>query len=157
MPVIRRLIRRVLLQEGFTLIELLVSMGLLTIGLVGVGAALLAQSGGVSAGSSYGLAAVTRANYISTATMLAQERIEQIKNTTYTTAVDNITATNFPDEKYGTISNLPSFKRTVTIQNNSPGTGMKTITVNVSFLPPTQAGQAQEEVVQLVTIIAQRP
>lgn len=156
---IRRLLRLILLPEdGFTLVELLVSMGLLTIGLVGVGAALLVQSGGVSAGSSYGLAAVTRANYISTATMLAQQRLEQVKNATYTTAVDGITTANFPPDAYNSMVNFPNFRRTVTIQDNTPGAAMKTITVNVFFQPPREVGFApQEEVVQFVTIIARRP
>ncbi len=174
-PLIRRALCR---GEGFTLVELLVSMGLLTIGIVGVGAALLAQSGGLSSGSSYGLAAITRANYISTAAILAQERLEQIKNAVYclacgagSIAVDGITATNFPDEGLGCVnvvppvppctgSNFPNFRRTVVIVNPAvaPATQTKTITVNVWFRPPRDVGlTVQEEVVQLVTYIAQRP
>lgn len=145
-------------ERGFTLAEVLIAIALLTIGIVGVGAALTFQTNALSGGSTVGLAAIARANYVSTATMLAQERIEQIKNARYTSNgnVDEITAANFPNEAYGDITNYPNFKRTVTIQNTTPGAAMKTITVQVSFRPIAESGLGQEESVQLVTIIAQR-
>lgn len=153
----RGLVRRALLrEEGFTLIEALIAIALLTIGIVGVGAALTIQ-GGLSSGASFGLAAVTRANYISTALMLAQARVEEIKNAQYTATgtVDQITAANFPNE--ATIAGYPNFRRTVVIQNGAPAAAMKTITVQVFYKPPRETGIGQEESVQLVTIIAQRP
>lgn len=143
-------------ERGFTLIEVLVAIALLTIGIVGAGAALALQSG-VSSGAAYGLAAVSRGDYFSTATMLAQAKLEEVKNAQYTAAVDQITAANFPDEAYGAIANYANFRRTVTIQNGVPVAATKTITAQVFFRPPRESGLGQEEGVRLVTIIAQRP
>ncbi len=166
----RRRIPRALLQEaGFTLAELLVAIALLTIGIVGVGAMLTFQAGGLSGGADVGLAAVTRANYLSTATMLAQERIEQIKNFRYCQTcsmplppvlIDDFAAkfpANFGDEPYTTITNYPNFHRTIQIQPDTPATGTKTITVQVFFRPPTMSEHGTEGNVSLVTIIGQRP
>lgn len=156
----RLLVRSALFREGgFTLVEALIAIALLTIGIVGVGAALTLQAGGVSSSSSVGLAAINRANYISTGTMLAQARLEEIKNAQYTATgpVDQITAANFPNEGYGAIANFTNFRRTVTIQNGVPVAATKTITVQVFFRPPVESGLGQEQSVQLVTIIAQRP
>ena len=133
------------------------AIALLAVAVVGVGVGLGLQAGGLSFGSSFGLAAITRANYQSTATMLAQAKLEEIKNAQYTATVDEITIANFPDEAYGTIVGYPSYRRTLTIQNGVPVAGMKTTTVRVFFLPPRESGLGQEEGVQLVTIIAQRP
>ncbi len=162
---IRRRIRRALFrEEGFTLVEVLIAIALLTIGIVGVGAALVFQAGGVSSASSFGLAAITRANYISTATMLAQERLEQLKQLQYSAgppAVDQFgpdpTPAGFADEAVGNIQGFPNFARQVRVQTGAPAAGMKTVTVQVSFVPPTEGGFAQQESVQLTTIIGQRP
>ncbi len=163
---IRRRIRRALFrEEGFTLVEVLIAIALLTIGIVGVGAALVFQAGGLSSASSFGLAAITRANYISTATMLAQERLEQLKGLQYTVgppAVDQFgpdpIPAGFPDEAIGSIQGFPNFARQVRVQTGFPAAGMKTITVNVFFVPPRDVGLApQQEAVPLVTYIAQRP
>lgn len=154
----RARIRRTLLWEaGFTLPEVLLAIAILAVAVLGVGGALALQAGGLSFGSSFGLAAITRGNYQSTATMLAQAKLEEIKNAQYTAAVDEITMANFPDEGYGTIAGYPSLRRTITIQNGVPVAGMKTTTVRVFFQPPRESGLGQEEGVQLVTIVAQRP
>jgi prepilin-type N-terminal cleavage/methylation domain-containing protein len=144
-------------EEGFTLVEVLVAIALLTIGILGITAAAGVQSRGVASGAAFGQAAVSRANSIATATMLAQARIEEIKNAQYTASADQITAANFPDQAYGAISGFTGFRRTVTIANSTPAAGMKTLTVQVFFRPILETGTGQEEGVSLVTIIAQRP
>lgn len=135
------------------------AMSILTIALAGIGVAVVSQSrGGVVAGTIFGLAAVTRGQYVSTATMLAQAKMEEIKNATYTASTDQITTSNFPaTEDYGSITNYTLYKRTVTIQADSPASAMKTITVTVYYKPPKESGLLQEENVTLVTIIARRP
>lgn len=153
-----RWICRALLREGgFTLAEVLIAMAIFTIGIVGVGAALNLQAGGVAGSADVGLAAITRGNLLSTGTMLAQERLEQIKNALYTATVDQITAANFPNEAYGAIAGFPGFRRTVTIQDGVPGPGMKTITVQVFFQPVRESGLGPEQNIVLGTIIARRP
>lgn len=144
--------------RGFTLVEVLVAMAILAIALAGIGVTVASQArGGVAAGATFGLAAVTRGNYMSTATMLAQARMEEVKNATYTALTDQITTSNFPTEDYGGITNYTKYKRTVTIQADSPASAMKTITVTVYYKPPKESGLLQEENVSLVTIIARRP
>lgn len=145
-------------SHGFTLVEVLVAMAILAIALAGIGVTVASQArGGVAGGTNFGLAAIIRGNYISTATMLAQARLEEIKNATYTASTDQITSTNFPDQDYGGITNYTGFKRTVSIQSNTPASAMKTVTVTVYFKPPKESGLQQEENLALVTIIARRP
>ena len=143
---------------GFTLVEVLAAMGILVIGLLGIGLAL-SSSNGLAGGADLGLAAVSRGNSYSTATELAQARLEEIKNGQYTATgpVDQITLTNFGPEAYGDIAGYAGFRRTVTIQNGTPAAGMKTISVQVFFTPQYQTRRGSEEVVQVSTIIAQRP
>ncbi len=146
-------------ESGFSLPEVLVAMALLTVGIVGVGAALTVQSGGIASGAATGLAAVTRANYLATAALLAQERIEQMKAAPYsfTGPVDQLLPANFPDEAYGAIPDNPGFRRSVTIEDNTPRADAKTVTVRVFFRPPLESGLAGEESVLVATIIARRP
>lgn len=145
-------------ERGFTLAESLVAIALLTIAVVGVGGALAVQSGGLARGTAVGLAAVSRANYVGTATLLAQERLEQVKNAQYTATpnIDQITAANFPNEAYGAIAGYTNFRRSVTIQTGVPAAATKTVTVQVFYRPPVESGLAQEESVQLTTIVARR-
>ena len=147
-------------EAGFTLVEVLVAISLLMIGILGIGLAFSA-SGGLATGDNIGLAAVSRANSYSTATELAQDRLEQIKNATYNASgpTDQITAANFPDEAYGSIAGYSLFRRTVSIQPDvpDPNSKMKTITVQVFFTPQYGTRIGQEENVQVATIIARRP
>ena len=159
-------IRKLLILEvvqpngGFTLVEVLAAMAILTIGVLGIGLALSA-SNGIAGGTDFGLAAVSRANSYSTATELAQAKLEEVKNSQYCLRcssvggpADQITSTNFGPEAYGDIGGYPGFRRAVTIQNVA---GTKTITVQVFFTPQYQTRRGREEVVQVSTIIAQRP
>lgn len=144
-------------EGGFTLIEVMVAIALLTIGILGIAATVGVQSRGVASGVAFGQAAVSRANSIATATMLAQARLEEIKNAQYTASADQITTANFPDEAYGAISGYTGYRRTVAIASSTPVAGAKTITVQVFFQPLLETGIGQEEGVNLTTIIAQRP
>src|SRR5919201_936596 len=66
-------------QTGFTMLEVVIAMMLLAIGLVGAAAIAGQVNGGVTSAATMGLGAITRSNNISTATMLAQEKLEQLK------------------------------------------------------------------------------
>jgi hypothetical protein len=148
-------------QQGITLVEVVISVALLTVGLLGVGAALLAQTGGVAAGMTSGQAAVTRAHYLSTATLLAQDRLEQIKRLQYTIGppvVDQITAptpAGFEDEAFGTMTEYPAFSRQVRVVSATPSANTKTVTVTVQFRLPTATGR-NDESVAVSTVIAAR-
>ena len=150
-------------ERGFTLVEILIAMVILTIALLGVAGAVALQSGGIALSLPIGQAAVTRGHYISTATMLAQERLEQIKRLQYTIgppAVDQIspdpTPTGFADEDFGTITGYPNFRREVRVQTGVPATNIKTVTVTVRFNLPKETGTSEESV-KISTLIAARP
>ncbi len=144
-------------QRGFALMEVLVAMSILTVGLIGVGAALSVQSGVVSAIPS-GQTAVTQGYYVTTAAALAQERLEQVKRITYSASGgDSYGAgpapTGLPDEN--PVSGYPNFTRQVRFTNNSPAANMKTVTVTVTYTVNTGTGQLTGTVT-LPTLIAQR-
>ncbi len=150
-------------QGGFTLVEVLIALAILTIAVLGVAGGVLVQSGGIAASLPVGQAAVTRGYYVSTATVLAQQRQEQLKRLQYTVgppAVDQFgagpTPAGFADEDFGSISGYPNFRREVRVQTGVPGANMKTVTVTVRFNLPTQTGTNQESLA-VSTIIAARP
>jgi len=121
-----------------------------------------------------GQTAVTRGYYVSIATMLAQQRLEEVKQLQYccldplgNPTVDQFctpgnppvcgaTPPGFNDEGFGAIPGLPNFSRQVRVQHGVPAANMKTVTVTVSFTLPTQIGSNQEGVA-VGTLIAARP
>ncbi len=148
-------------QQGFALTEILVAIAIISIGLLGLAGAMAVQSGGLSSAVAAGQGAVTRGYYVSTATLLAQDRLEQVKRLQYTIgppAVDQIgtpTPTGFSDEALGSISGYANFGRQVRVQNY-PTSNVKTVTVTVTFNLPTPTG-INSESVALSTLIAARP
>lgn len=148
-------------DRGFTLIEVLIAIGILTVALLGVAGTAAIQSGGIGASFSFGQAAVTRGHYISTATFLAQERLEQLKRLDYRVgppAVDQYGSDPIPagflDEN--PVQGSPNFSRQVRVQTGVPALNMKTVTVTVTFTPPKETGIGQDTVV-ISTLIAARP
>ena len=139
-------------EEGFTLVEVVVAMMLLTVGLVGAAAVVTMQaSGGISAGADIGLAAVNRGNLMTTATMLAQQRIEVVKNSAFPP-----TPLTEP-----TITDYPGFTRTTTV-NDVTGLAAtaKNVTVVVTYRYQSvgsETGKDYGSSVKLATIVAQRP
>lgn len=144
-------------EAGFTLVEVLVAIAILSIAFLGLGSAMAVQ-GGLASGATSGHAAVARSYAASTATMLAQQRMEQIKRLTYTLTTDQIgtpTPTGFEDEDFGTIAGYTNFRREVRVQNY-PAENMKTITVTVAFRVISPTGM-QTESLALSTLVAARP
>ena len=80
-----------------------------------------------------------------------------MKNAPYTSSSDLITSAQFPNEAYQTITGYPEYRRSVTIQTDVPAAGLKTVTVQVFFTPPSSRGINPEEGVQVQTILARRP
>lgn len=155
-------------QGGMTLSEILVAIAIIGIGLVALAAAIPLASYGVQEGSQ-----------LSTATFLANARMEQVKNTqwTATPAVDNLGTsssstvapqsggtTTFPDE-IPMAAPYAGYNRAVRITDCGSGGGctgivnanLRQVTVTVSYRPLTGVGQAPANKPIVVTmLIAQR-
>ena len=149
-------------ERGFTIIEVLAAICILTIAVLGVVGAIIVQRG-ISSSYDVGQSAVNRGQFVSTATFLAQDRVEEIKRMSYVLgppAVDQIgTGTPpaaLPDEDYGTIAGYPDYRREVSVQNAVPGADMKAVTVTVRFRRRNDQALASETI-QLRTIVAARP
>jgi prepilin-type N-terminal cleavage/methylation domain-containing protein len=129
--------------NGFTLIEVLLAAAVIAVAMVAVGGGL-----------SYGLAGIEAGKQQTTATFLAEQRLEQIRAATY----PNVTAANFPAEGYGTIPNAPTYRRAVTITDNPAGVAnTKRVEVSVFYRPVMAFGVlAAEREVRLSTLITDR-
>lgn len=145
-------------QRGFTLVEVLIALAILAVAVLGVAATTALQSGGSAGAISFGQAAVTRGYYLSTATMLAQDRLEQVKRVQYRvgaadpfTPVDaNGAPPNFADD-----SPAPNFSRQVRVVAG-PAADTRQVTVAVAFTLPTAQG-ANQESINIRTLVAARP
>jgi type II secretory pathway pseudopilin PulG len=133
-------------EAGASLIEVMVSMLLLSVALLGIAVAFPQSRIAVQGGSQ-----------LTTATNLARQVLEDMRNRRYTTTIDEITSTNFGSVGYGGIPNFPSFRRAVNINDGAPeatctpppGTPCtKTVTVSIFF----RDERGQEQSVDLRTI-----
>ena len=97
------------------MIEVLVAMVILSVGLLGTAALIIGiiNSNKLS-------------NRISTATVLAQDKMEKIRGVGYDDAEDEDGT-----EDYNIIPNYPLYKRITGVVAGNPAAGMKTITVTV--------------------------
>ncbi len=119
-------------NSGFTLMEVLVAMLILSVGLLGTAALItgIINSNKLS-------------NRISAATVLAQDKMEEIRGVGYDDAEDEDGA-----EDYNIIPNYPLYKRITDVVAGDPAAGMKKITVTVYW-------DSDNHSVVLQTIIAQ--
>jgi hypothetical protein len=109
-----------------------------------------------------GMAAVERGYAMSTATLLAQGRLEEVKRLTWTLgppAVDEIGGTPgppaaLPDE--AAVPQYPSFRREVRVLDAIPAANMKTVSVTVRYRYSGGRGLA-EDTLTLRTVVAARP
>jgi len=160
-----------------TVVEVIIALGVVTVGLVALIAAMPLST-----------SLIGESNRKTTATFLTQQRLEQIKNAQWTTAADTLggsgsngtaAVAQWPDEGYNTIvipmgggnANYPGFRREARIIDCSfaacsgiptATAGINTlrqVTVTVFFFPLSGVGAAlaNEERLQLVTLITQRP
>jgi type IV pilus assembly protein PilV len=102
---------------GFTLLEVLIAMVILSIGLL----SMAGLTTGIMRGNSF-------SNRMTTATMLAREKMESIRRLGYAGAstIDETTT-----EDYSDITHYPSYKRITSLDVANPASGMKRLTVTV--------------------------
>lgn len=150
--------RRVLIdQRGMTVAEILIAIAIIGVGLVALSSAIPIAAYGIQEG-----------NQLSTATFLANQRLEQVRNALWRanpTVVDNVgisasataapvsgATVTFPDETAGgnPISGYGNYSRTVRVTDCSVGAGCSSVvnadlrqaTVTVSYRPMTGVGMA---------------
>ena len=102
---------------GFTIIEVLIAVVILAAGLLGMAALTV----GIMQGNNH-------SSHLTTATVLAQEKMEEIMRLGYDgTAASDTTTT----EDYNSIGSYIIFKRVTVVDVDSPASDMKTVTVTV--------------------------
>lgn len=119
-------------ESGFTLFEIVIAMAVLAVGSVGATALTLSMIRGNAI-----------SHNITTATTLAQDKLEDIKRLGFVAAVSST-------EEYGSIANYSAYRRVTTVTGAPAVTPVtKTVTVVVSW-----RGSGTHKVI-LNTIIAQ--
>ncbi len=102
---------------GFTLTEVMMAIVVLSVGLLGLAQTLVVV-----------INTNLSARQLTAATTLAQAGMEEVHRIGYG---DADTAAGMDD--YGSLANFEAYKRVTTIETDTPGTGMKTATINVSW------------------------
>ncbi|MBI4639422.1 MAG: prepilin-type N-terminal cleavage/methylation domain-containing protein [Candidatus Tectomicrobia bacterium] len=105
-------------DDGFTLIEVMIALAIFSIGLLGF---ITFQITATRVNAT--------AQRITNATLIAEKTLEEIRNKRY----GDITTENFPGQGYGSVPGFPAFKKDVTITDNSPIRGLKTLVITVSW------------------------
>jgi type II secretory pathway pseudopilin PulG len=137
-------------EAGFTLVEILIAGAVIGLGLVGVAAGFLLAVGGLEAGRQQ-----------STATFLAEQRIEQLRAGALN-HFPNVTTASYPSEAYGSISNngntMPDYRRTVSVVDAPGGLAdTKLVEVTVFYRPVVGWGVlAAERQVRLSALVTDR-
>ncbi|MBM3220946.1 MAG: prepilin-type N-terminal cleavage/methylation domain-containing protein [Candidatus Rokubacteria bacterium] len=136
-------------ERGMTLIEVLVAMTIITVGLTAI-----------ATGMQLGTSGISSAQQETTATFLAEQKIEDIKAFALSTATaqgfTNVTAANFPAEAYKTLTGgYNGYRRTTSITD--PSATMKVVAVSVFYVPVGVSRSANaERQVRLTTVLRQR-
>lgn len=151
-------------QHGMTLAEILVAIGILGVGLAALASAIPLSNYGMQEG-----------NQLSTATFLASQRLEQVRNATWTVspASDSLGvsspataapqsggATTFPDES-PLAAPYTGYARQVRIIDCGAGAGcagvvhadFRQVVVTVGYRPLTGVGQAPADKSVLLTLL----
>jgi Tfp pilus assembly protein PilE len=139
-------------QGGFTLAEFVAAVFVISLGLIAVGA-----------GFATAIQGVETSRLQTTATLLAEQRLEQV----HATALGNplgacmgfasITAACFPAQAYGVITNAPDYRSTVTITDYvvNGTVARKRVDIEVFYRPIMALGVlTTERSVRLSTLVA---
>jgi len=118
-------------DKGFTLIEVLIAIVILSVGLLGMASLTVA----IIQGNKF-------SNDLTTATTLAQDKMEDIRRLGYS----NVTA----ETKAACASPYSEYERKVEVSADDPAAGMKTVTVTAYW-----QSTVKEHSVELKTILAQ--
>ena len=102
-------------NKGINLIEFMIALTILSVGLLGISKMQL-----------FGIQGNTHANRLTSATILTQDTLEQIKAVIH--SGETVTASS---DDYGSIPNFSGFTRQVTI---IPGTDFNTVRVETSWV-----------------------
>ena len=140
-------------QAGFTLAELLAAVFVISLGLVAVGA-----------GFATAIQGVETSRQQTTATFLAEQRMEQVRAAALGNSLvacmgfANITGACFATQAYGAIPNAPGYRSTVTITDYvvNGAIARKRVDVEVFYQPVVAWGVqlSAERSVRLSTLIA---
>ena len=138
--------------RGMTLTEVLVAVFILTIGLTAV-----------ATGMQLATASINLGQQETTATFLAEERLENIKafalSVLGSQGFANVTPANFPAEGYGAViingTSYNGYRRTTTI--TTPSATIKVVVVKIFYAPGAVSSSATaERQVALSTVLTQR-
>jgi Tfp pilus assembly protein PilV len=145
--------RAVRSADGFTVAELLAAIFVIAVGLVAVGAGFATAIQGVETGRQQ-----------TTATFLAEQRLEQIRATALGDPLvacmgfTSITTACFPAQAYGAIESAPGYRSTVTITDYTVAGNVvrKRVDVEVFYQPIVAWGVlvTAERSVRLSTLVA---
>lgn len=140
-------------NDGFTVAELLAAVFVLSLGLVAVGA-----------GFATAIQGVETSRQQTTATFLAEQRMEQVRATALGDSLvscmgfTNITSACFPTQAYSSIANAPGYRSTVTVTDYIVNGSItrKRVDIEVFYQPITAWGvlTTAERSVRLSTLIA---
>jgi prepilin-type N-terminal cleavage/methylation domain-containing protein len=120
-------------SDGLTLIENLIAMAIFALGMLGIASLTLTITGGR-----------TFSQRMTTATMLAQDKLEDVQKAVYTAIASE-------RETIVAADNVP-YERILEVSEGLPGADMKTVAIVVVW----QARGARQHRVTLSTIIADR-
>ncbi len=136
-------------QRGFTLAEVLIAA-------VVIGIAL----GAIATGFGIATSGVETGRQQTTAVLLAEQRIEQLRALIVANFADPLAAAGTTQEAYNTVANAIAYRRQTVIGDLDPDADgvvdMKRVQVDVFYRPITGRGTQAERQITLVDVVTRR-